>query len=307
MILRGRPNYMDIASSKFMFNNCISLTSLYLYKIKFYENENFNNMFSNCISLETLTFNDFNNINKPINMSYMFYNCTKLFSLAFPSKNMELPYDMSHSFAYCSSLKKLELEFYNYSKSSDINIHTMSNAFRNCTSLTSIDLKFEFIYEDMSYLFMGCTSLQFIKTSFDKFFYTKYLNGMFIDCYSLYSVEFGNLLLKNNTLKFNKNGHFLSLTDISYMLSGTSVESVYLSNLNTENITNYEGLFYDCKYLWKVDLSSFTHNNLPDSNLSIFKGTYLYTPYLYINKEFLSKIQVPPNFEIRVSENNRYF
>ena len=292
---KSDSNNMNIISSKFMFNNCIFLTYLYLPKIKFYKN--LNNMFSNCISLKTLILSDFNYIGSGLNMSYMFYNCTSLDSLIFPSEGMNLPNDMSYSFAYCSSLKKLDLEF-SFVYYDDFNYkNTMSSIFRNCTSLISVGLKFELYYEDMSYAFMGCSSLENIETKYRKnYFFAKYLNGMFIDCYSLYDFYF----IENAE-------YYSALIDISYMFSGSSVRIINLSNFWTPNITNYEGLFYGCENLSSVDLSSFTHNNLPDSNLSIFKGNYIDYTILVINKEFLNRIQVPPNFEIKISENNTNF
>ena len=289
-------NYMNIISSKFMFNNCISLTYLYLSKINF--NKNLNNMFSNCILLETLILRDFNYRESGLNMSYMFYNCTSLVSLVFPSQGMNLPNDMSYSFAYCSSLKKIDLEFgsFYYDELSEIK-NTMSNIFRNCTSLVSVGLKFEFNYEDMSYAFMGCSSLESIETRYrHNYFFTKYFNGMFIDCYSLMDFYF-----------IEEANYYEFLIDISYMFSGTSVREIDLSKFETKNITNYEGLFYGCKDLSSVDLSSFTHNDLPDSNLSIFKGNYNDYTILVVNEEFLSRIQVPSNFHIIISEYNNNF
>jgi hypothetical protein len=240
---------------------------------------------------------NFNYIGSGLNMSYMFYNCTSLDSLIFPSEGMNLPNDMSYSFAYCSSLKKLDLEF-SFVYYDDFNYkNTMSSIFRNCTSLISVGLKFELYYEDMSYAFMGCSSLENIETKYRKnYFFAKYLNGMFIDCYSLYDFYF----IENAE-------YYSALIDISYMFSGSSVRIINLSNFWTPNITNYEGLFYGCENLSSVDLSSFTHNNLPDSNLSIFKGNYIDYTILVINKEFLNRIQVPPNFEIIISENNTNF
>ena len=288
-------NNMNVISSKFMFNNCISLTYLYLSKLNFYKN--LNNMFSNCILLNSLILGDFNYIGSGLNMSYMFYNCTSLSSLVFPSESMNLPNDMSYSFAYCSSLKKFDLEFNYVYNDDNIKENTMSNIFRNCTSLVSVGLKFELYYEDMSYAFMGCSSLEFIETKYRKnYFFAKYLNGMFIDCYSL------------NDFYFIENAEYYNvLIDISYMFSGTYATNIDLSNFETQNITNYEGLFYGCENLSSVDLSSFTHNNLPDSNLSIFKGNYHDYTILVVNKEFLNRIQVPPNFKIIISENNTHF
>ena len=289
-------NIIYIMSSKYMFNNCTSLTELYLSKINFYKN--LNNMFSNCISLETLILGNFYYFGGELNMSYMFYNCSSLVSLIFPSEKMNIPHDMSYSFAFCSSLKKLELEF-DYDYYDNISTNTMKGAFRNCSSLVSINLKFELYYEDMSYLFMGCYSLEDIYTNYFNYYYfpfTKYMNGMFIDCFSFL-----------DSLFIRTGFYSEELRDISYMFSGSYIAFVDFSNVETNHITNYEGLFYGCENLSSVDLSSFTHNNLPDSNLSIFKGNYIDYTILVINKEFLSRIQVPPNFEIIISENNTNF
>ena len=243
-------------------------------------------MFSNCTSLETVLLSDFYYNGNNLNMSYIFYNCSSLVSLIFPYERMNLPYDMSYSFAYCSSLKKLELEF------NDIvnETNTMSNAFRNCTSLISITLKFALCYEDISYLFMGCSSLESLTITYPIFPYPKYMNGMFMDCSSLMNIDF-----------IEQGFYCDELIDIGYMFSGSSVMMVDFSKLWTKNIKNYRGLFYDCQNLSSIDLSSFTHNDLPDSNLSIFNdksscGT------MVINEEFLKRIQVPPNFTIILFE-----
>ena len=229
-----------IISSKYMFNNCYSLTELHLSKINF--KKNLNNMFSNCISLIYVYLNNLNYYGDDLNISYIFYNCTSLVSLTFPSESMTIPQDMSYSFAYCTSLKNLELDF-DYYYYDNFYTYNMSNAFRNCTSLVSITLKFVLLYLDMSRLFMGCYSLESIilnsKNSFD-IPYAKYINGMFIDCYSLYYVSF----LEEGLIFAN------DLIDISYMFSGASITEVDFSNIETNNIINYEGLFYDCEFLY---------------------------------------------------------
>jgi len=83
-----KSNKINIISSKFMFNNCTSLVNLNLSKINFHKN--LNNMFSNCISLETIVFDEFKYIGDELNMSYIFYNCSSLISLTFPSQNMNI-------------------------------------------------------------------------------------------------------------------------------------------------------------------------------------------------------------------------
>ena len=278
-------NELYIISSRYMFNNCTSLKELNLNKLHFYSN--LNNMFSNCISLKDVYFSDFTYTGDELNMSYIFYNCSTITTLSFPSEQMSTPYDMSYSFAYCTSLKKLNLQFIGDYNSENEYKKNMSNAFRNCTSLTSIDLQFILLnFEDMSYAFMGCNSLEYLDIVHYYYFpFAKYMNGMFLDCFSLKDILDGGFTSDN-------------LIDISYMFAGSAVSYVNLSPLRTNNITNYEGLLYNCSSLSSVDLSYFTHNNLTGSKLSIFKGEYYSNPILIVNKEFLSKIYVPENFEI---------
>ena len=298
---------LSFGNSNYMFNNCISLKSINLSNLRFncHESSDFNNMFSNCISLKTIILNYFS-CAKPINMSYMFYNCSSLTSLVFSSNNVFIPEDMSYSFAYCSSLKELELNFQNTILENlgytfkQIAMKSMSNAFKNCTSLLSIHLNFNTNYEDMSSLFMGCTSLKDINCSFI-FDYSKKLNNMFYDCHALKSIKF---FTKDFYTSFSNNYEFLehntlNLTDISKMFFGcSSLTSIDLSNFTTTNIINYEGLFYNCKKLSYINISSFTHNNLPSYNLSIFDDNYPINTIIIVNKEFSTRIKTPHNAKI---------
>jgi len=289
--------------SKFMFNNCISLTSIDLSKLGFTCIEQFdlNNMFSNCISLKTLILFDFYCDNIHINMSYMFYNCSSLTSLDFPSSSMNLPEDMSYSFAFCSSLKEFVLEL----AWNEENPKSMSNAFRNCTSLVSIDLLFITEYEDMSYLFMGCTSLTHIDGYFD-LSYAKYMNNMFYDCNSLQSVDIFETPNYNYCPPLWPFCYLNSrnLIDVSKMFSGcSSLTSIDLSRFITRNIKNYEDIFYNCKKLSYIDISSFEHNNLPSSNLSIFDDNYPFNTTIIINEDFSKRIKIPLNSTIIIKDN----
>ena len=274
-------------------------------------------MFSNCISLKTLILLDFYCDNIHTNMSYMFYNCSSLISLDFPSYSLDYPDDMSYSFAFCSSLKEFVLELCE----SDQKPKSISNAFRNCTSLVSIDLDFYTEYEDMSSLFMGCSSLTNISVFFDPS-YTKYMNNMFYDCHSLKTINFYDLYPFNyDSLhpfycpswgthyywEDHYSCHFntSNLIDMSKMFSGcSSLTSIDLSMFITQNIKNYEGIFYNCKKLSYIDISSFTNiNNLPYSNLSIFDDNYPFNTTIIINEDFSKRIKIPSTSTIIIEDN----
>ena len=85
------------------------------------------------------------------------------------------------------------------------------------------------------------------------------------------------------------------------MFSGcSSLTSVDLSLYITNNIKNYEGLFYNCQTLIYADISSFNHNNLSNSKLSIFDDNYSSNITIIINNDFLNKIKFPDNSKIEI-------
>ena len=301
------PKCLLIHSTNFMFNNCISLTSIDLSVFCFYYGyfkdykSGLNNMFSNCISLKDINVgSDYysSDSSNPVNMSYMSYNCSSLTSIDLSSfESFHYFNDMSYAFAYCYQLKEIIFEFiYNF------DLKYMSNAFRNCTSLVNVDLfLYTFFVEDMSYLFYGCislTNISFISASSKNTH--KYMNYMFYDCRSLKSIS--HLYFFNESQIFIRGS---DLQDISYMFSGcSSLTSIDLSKFITRNVKNYEGLFYNCPKLEYIDISSFTHNNLPKSNLSIFNNNSPLKGTIYINKDFLNRIEIPSTLQIEDGTNN---
>jgi len=215
----------------------------------------------------------------------MFYNCSSLTSVNFPSSKI-IPLDMSYSFAYCSSLKELALDFRGDRSKSK----SMSNAFRNCTSLVNISLMSDNEYEDLSYLFMGCTSLKCIENSYFYIRNVKYMNNMFYDCRSMKTMKF----VRSDDNKEKEKEYYIfktyNLIDISYMLSGCSSLLVADIRYYTYNIKNYEGLFYNCNNLAHINIVDFTHNNLPDSNLTIFNDKLPLNASIIMNRNFYYRI-----------------
>ena len=191
------PYCIDILSSKFMFNNCISLTSIdlsvfcFAYGVIENYKSDLNNMFSNCISLKVINlgYDYHSDSSHPINMSYMFYNCSSLTSIDLSMIDVS-PSDMSYMFAYCYQLKDIIFEGLRFTTA----LKYMSNAFRNCTFLVYADLYFHIDYvEDMSFMFYGCISLTNISilsfSTNNTVNSSKYMNYMFYDCRSLKSIS----------------------------------------------------------------------------------------------------------------------
>lgn len=178
----GYNEYYPDVSFKEMFRNCINLKSVDLSKIKL-------------DYIPGRTYNKgkyylseyFNSIN------YMFYNCSSLTSVYFPSSNF-YPEDMSYSFAFCSSLilvyfpisiyaKYMNSMFYDCSsfqifnvtiidsnkavENAAINTNNLidiSNMFSGCSSLISIDLSSIVTPNVRNYegLFYDCSALKYI-------------------------------------------------------------------------------------------------------------------------------------------------
>ena len=299
-----------------LFNGVVNLLSVEFSDYnENYPDVTFDSMFKNCINLKSvdlskisLEYNDYSNKGGKdyssdyfYSMSYMFYNCSSLISLQFPKSKLN-PKEMDYSFAYCSSLKSLVMavgECSNISKAK-----SMSNTFRNCTSLKSITFFSYNEYEDYSSLFMGCTSLTelYFQLNINN---TKKMNNMFTDCSSLTTIRD----IFSSKIQFNKIT-FLTpiclnssdLIDISEMFLGcSSLTSVDLSALVTNNIRVYKGLFYNCNRLSYIDISSFSHNDLTDSKLSIFNDNIPSYSTVIMNTNFNNRIKslIPLNLNVK--------
>ena len=287
---------INVNSQKFMFNNCTSLTYIFLPSLCFFcfDRPSFeiNNMFYNCFSLKMVNIYSISGVNNNYtNMSYIFYNCSSLVSFDVSLISLAMPNDMSYAFTNCSSLKSLDLHFIidQYSRGK-----TMSNAFRNCTNLVSININF-LDYEDMSYAFKNCFSLKEIEIYYFNEKNVKYMNSLFSGCYDLESIDFLSVPLMT-----------YELIDISYMFFDCfSLKKAICSFLITDKIINYGGIFYGCDNLEIIDISSFSHNNLPDLKLSIFSYFSYYNATLFVNEEFLNRIEIPRNLNI-VIKNKTY-
>ena len=56
------------------------------------------------------------------------------------------------------------------------------------------------------------------------------------------------------------------VTDMSYMFTGISLESLDVSHFNTTKVTNMSNMFHGCEFLTSLDLGSFNTSNVTDMN-----------------------------------------
>ena len=120
------------------------------------------------------------------NMTYMFYNCSKLTSIDLSGLNTSNVTDMNNMFGDCSSLITLDVSHFNTSNVTDMysmfsccssltsldlshfntsNVTTMQHMFSSCSSLTTLDLSGwdTSNVTDMGVMFYGCSSLKTIR------------------------------------------------------------------------------------------------------------------------------------------------
>lgn len=117
-----------------MFDNCLSLTTLDLSNFDTSNVTNMSYMFSKCQSLTSLDLSNFDT-SKVTDMSYMFSYCSRLISLDLSSFDTSNVTDMSYMFEDCSGITLLDLSNFNTSK-----VTIMGDMFYNCESLTQLNL-----------------------------------------------------------------------------------------------------------------------------------------------------------------------
>ena len=192
------------------------------------------------------------------NMSYLFYECSSLYSIDLSSFSKNNTSDMSWMSAFCSSLNSINLTSFNTNS-----VTNMRSMFSGCTFLKSIDLS-SFKTDrvtNMSNFFRGCNSLNQIDlSSFDTREVTD-MSYMFSGCNSLKSIDLSS---------FNSG----KLTNTNYMLSfNNSLESIQFSKVKKINIAFMINMFRDCPSLQSVDLESF--NTVKAKDLSnLFYGCF---------------------------------
>ena len=122
-------------------------------------------MFAECSSLTTLDLHTFNTA-KVTNMAMMFYHCSGLTSLLVGSFNTANVTNMLQMFDGCSSLAKLNLSEWNTAK-----VTYMTSMFQGCSALVTIFVGPEWNTDAVTYsdnMFYGCSNIRGINgTTYD--------------------------------------------------------------------------------------------------------------------------------------------
>ena len=293
-------NTAIVTNMSYMFSDCSTLSSLDLSNFNTAIVTNMSYMFSDCSTLSSL---DLSNFNTAIvtNMSYMFFNCANLSSLDLSNFNTAIVSDMSLMFGSCSTLSSLDLSNF-YTKE----VRDMSYMFSRCSALTTIYASDKFVTSKVQSgisMFSACknlkgTILNYKDSKTDHTYANCGTNGYFTPVFEYAEFDKGT-----GTLTFRRG---LSKPKVAYALNLEASEpgwwsthryeikkvvfdasfanarptSCYywfcncseltdiegIENLNTENVTNMRGMFFNCPNLSSLDLTNFSTGNVTDMN-----------------------------------------
>ena len=293
-------NTAIVTNMSYMFSDCSTLSSLDLSNFNTAIVTNMSYMFNGCSALSSL---DLSNFNTAIvtNMSYMFFNCANLSSLDLSNFNTAIVSDMSLMFGSCSTLSSLDLSNF-YTKE----VRDMSYMFSRCSALTTIYASDKFVTSKVQSgisMFSACknlkgTILNYKDSKTDHTYANCGTNGYFTPVfeYAEFNEGTGTLTFRRGLSK-PKGAYALNLEasepgwwsthryeikkvvfDASFANARptscykwfhhcTNLATIEgIENLNTENVTNMHGMFFNCPNLSSLDLTNFSTGNVTDMN-----------------------------------------
>ena len=147
-IILSKLDTSNVTDMRYMFADCVSLTSLDVTNFKTSNVTDMRGMFINCFNLTSLDVSKFDT-RKVTNMENMFHGCKKLTSLDLSKFNTSNVTNMYSMFAYCTNLRTLDLSNFDtskaYSKGKAYSMFTMDNNLTtvkvtNCSSSTQEEI-----------------------------------------------------------------------------------------------------------------------------------------------------------------------
>ena len=263
-------NTAKVEDMGYMFSGSYGLTSLDLSSFNTAKVEDMSCMFSGCYGLASLDLSSFNTA-EVTNMSAMFGNCSALTSLDVSSFNTVKVTNMSAMFSDCSSLNKIYVS--NYFATSKVS--SSDGMFYGCTSLKKGDVSYD--SNKIDHTMANCTSGYFTESNLTPCVkwngYTKVLTFKVANYIEGTEGEWkfneGAIDpegVKNNCKKVVFTSSFKQVKPTScysWFDSFSNLTTIQgIENLNTKEVTNMMYMFYGCKKLTSLDLSSFYTANV---------------------------------------------
>ena len=275
-------NTENVTSMSLMFSGCSALTTLNLSNFDTQSVTNMTGMFSDCRALTTLDVSNFNTQNVT-DMSFMFFNCSAITTLdiaKFDTKNVT---DMSLMFCSDPALTTI----YASDKFVTTACEVDENMFAECANLVgAVPYDENKVGKEMANYTTG---------------YFTDIASKVAESYAVFDESTNTLTFKHDTnkpagalalnegenlpgwYKFDDNNHSHNANIIKKVIFDASFAnarptSCYnwfygctdlttiegIEYLNTENVTNMDGMFQNCKSLTTLDLSRFDTKNVTD-------------------------------------------
>ena len=244
---------------------------------------NMRSMFYNCGSLTSLDLSGFDTSNVT-NMQSMFSSCSSLSELDLSGFDTSKVTDMARMFSSCGSLSKLDLSGIDSS-----NVGNMEDIFYGCSSLKNLTCSDRKILAEYSAPASSLSSdanvmAKMSSASGDSYFWrqTKYKRS---DVKAITFRTFQNVeknipitawdvsaagdrsvvaWMVSGDLHVAATGKILPNPNASYMFAHfANLEEIDFGDcFDTSNVTNMSAMFYDCRDLTSLDLSSFDTSNV---------------------------------------------
>lgn len=215
--------------------------------------------------LTTITGIKYLNTSQVKDMSFMFYQCTKLTTLDVSGFNTSNVITMKSMFDGCESLTTLNVSGFNTRK-----VITMERMFCCCYALEALDVSKWNTAKviNMNSVFSYCSHLSTLNVGNWNTANVTEMSGLFDGCQNLTALD----VSKWNTAK---------VTDMSLMFDECyKLTGVLLSDWNTAKVTDMYAMFYRCDELTSLDLSSFDTRKVTDMSCMFAYDDNLTTVYV---------------------------
>ena len=274
----GKVTYMNG-----MFSGCSSLTSLDLSSFNTANVNYMNDMFYTCSNLTSIDLSSFNTSNV-ISMRSMFYMCSSLKSLDLGSFNTEKVTDMYEMFRSCAALTRIAVDPDKWDTSKVTNGVDM---FKGCYNLVggngttyvnnNTSVSYAVIDKDGTLGYLTDVNAPVVleayatlsndnKTLTFYYDYDKIIRkGMSVGPFTSSSNRGWNnqrgtittVVFDASFANYKPTSTAYWFYNFNYLTTITGIE-----NLKTDEVTNMESMFYECRSLTNLDLSSFNTANV---------------------------------------------
>ena len=172
-------------------------------------------------------------------MNHLFFKCSALTDVDVSGFDTSKVTTMKSLFNACSKLTGVDVSKWDVS-----NVKDMSYMFRACNAMTEIDLSNWDVsgVQNMEYMFYLSEKLQKVDTTGWNTKSVTSTKGMFMNCYKLADI------IGSGSWDLSSNANMYYMIQNNYEL-----EYIDVSNWNCSNVTDMEGVFFNCKKLKTVE------------------------------------------------------